>query len=94
MLYYYINKKYINTLNNKHIYITNLNTNVMRSVVNLYVQGFDRQGKSNQISNIVSNEYGINMRSINLDAHDVKGIYTFIFTILTSQFINFKPISI
>jgi GTP pyrophosphokinase len=25
---------------------------------------------ANQITNIISNEYGINMRSINLDAHD------------------------
>ena len=43
---------------------------VLSYLTHLYVRGFDRQGMANQITNIISNEYGINMRSINLDAHD------------------------
>ena len=43
---------------------------VLSYLTHLYVRGFDRQGIANQITNIISNEYGINMRSINLDAHD------------------------
>ncbi|MCE1200157.1 MAG: RelA/SpoT family protein, partial [Marinilabiliales bacterium] len=43
---------------------------VLSYLTHLYVRGFDRQGIANQITHIISNEYGINMRSINLDAHD------------------------
>ena len=43
---------------------------VLSYLTHLYVRGFDRQGIANQITNIISNEYGINIRSINLDAHD------------------------
>ena len=43
---------------------------VLSYLTHIYVRGFDRQGMANQITNIISNEYGINMRSINLDAHD------------------------
>ena len=43
---------------------------VLSYLTHLYVRGFDRQGMANMITNIISNEYGINMRSINLDAHD------------------------
>jgi GTP pyrophosphokinase len=43
---------------------------VLSYLTHLYVRGLDRQGMANQITNIISNEYGINMRSINLDAHD------------------------
>lgn len=43
---------------------------VLSYLTHLYVRGFDRQGMANQITNIISNEYGINIRSINLDAHD------------------------
>jgi GTP pyrophosphokinase len=43
---------------------------VLSYLTHLYLRGFDRQGMANQITNIISNEYGINMRSINMDAHD------------------------
>jgi len=43
---------------------------VLSYLTHLYVRGFDRQGMANQITNIISNEYDINIRSINLDAHD------------------------
>ena len=43
---------------------------VLSYLTHLYIRGFDRQGIANQITNIISNEYSINMRSINLDAHD------------------------
>ena len=43
---------------------------VLSYLTHLYIRGFDRQGMANQITNIISNEYGINMRSISLDAHD------------------------
>jgi GTP pyrophosphokinase len=39
-------------------------------LTHLYIRGFDHQGIANKITNVISNEYGINMRSINLDAHD------------------------
>jgi GTP pyrophosphokinase len=39
-------------------------------LTHLYIRGFDQQGIANKITNVISNEYGINMRSINLDAHD------------------------
>jgi len=43
---------------------------VLSYLTHLYIRGFDRQGIANQITNIISNEYDINIRSINLDAHD------------------------
>ena len=39
-------------------------------LIHLYIRGFDHQGIANKITNVISNEYGINMRSISLDAHD------------------------
>ena len=43
---------------------------VLSYLIHLYVRGFDQQGIANKITNIISNDYGINMRSISLDAHD------------------------
>ena len=43
---------------------------VLSYLTHLYIKGFDRQGIAHNIINVISNEYGINMRSINLDAHD------------------------
>jgi len=43
---------------------------VLSYLSHIYIRGFDRQGMVNQITNVISNEYGINMRSINFDTHD------------------------
>ena len=43
---------------------------VLSYLTHLYIRGFDQQGIAHKITNIISNEYGINMRSISLDAHD------------------------
>lgn len=43
---------------------------VLSYLSHIYIRGFDRQGMVNHITNIISNEYDINMRSINFDAHD------------------------
>jgi GTP diphosphokinase / guanosine-3',5'-bis(diphosphate) 3'-diphosphatase len=43
---------------------------VLSYLIHLYIRGFDQQGIANKITNVISNEYQINMRSINLDAHD------------------------
>jgi guanosine-3',5'-bis(diphosphate) 3'-pyrophosphohydrolase len=43
---------------------------VLSYLTHLFIKGFDRQGIAYNIINVISNEYGINMRSINLDAHD------------------------
>ncbi len=43
---------------------------VLSYLIHLYIRGFDQQGIANKITNIISNDYGINMRSISLDAHD------------------------
>jgi GTP pyrophosphokinase len=43
---------------------------VLSYLTHLYIKGFDRQGIAFNIINLISNEYGINMRSISLDAHD------------------------
>ncbi|GET33309.1 GTP pyrophosphokinase [Prolixibacter bellariivorans] len=43
---------------------------VLSYLSHIYIRGFDRQGMVNQITNVISNEYGINMRSINFETHD------------------------
>jgi GTP diphosphokinase / guanosine-3',5'-bis(diphosphate) 3'-diphosphatase len=43
---------------------------ILSYLTHLYIRGFDQQGIANRITNVISNEYGINMRSISLDAHD------------------------
>jgi len=43
---------------------------VLSYLIHLYMRGFDQQGIAHKITNVISNEYQINMRSINLDAHD------------------------
>jgi GTP diphosphokinase / guanosine-3',5'-bis(diphosphate) 3'-diphosphatase len=43
---------------------------VLSYLIHLYIRGFDQQGIAHKITNVISNEYQINMRSINLDAHD------------------------
>ena len=43
---------------------------VLSYLIHLYMRGFDSQGIAHKITNVISNEYGINMRSISLDAHD------------------------
>ena len=43
---------------------------VMSHLIHLYIKGFDQQGIAYKITHIISNDYGINMRSISLDAHD------------------------
>ncbi len=43
---------------------------VLSYLTHLYIRGFDQQGIANKITNTISNDYGINMRSISLDAHD------------------------
>jgi GTP pyrophosphokinase len=43
---------------------------VLSYLIHLYIRGFDQQGIAHKITNLISNEYQINMRSINLDAHD------------------------
>ena len=43
---------------------------VLSYLIHLFIRGFDQQGIANKITNLISNEYQINMRSINLDAHD------------------------
>jgi GTP pyrophosphokinase len=43
---------------------------VLSYLSHINMKGFDRQGIVNTITNIISNEYDINIRSINFDAHD------------------------
>ncbi len=43
---------------------------VLSYLIHLYIRGFDQQGIAHKLINIISNEYEINMRSLNLDAHD------------------------
>jgi GTP pyrophosphokinase len=43
---------------------------VLSYLSHINMRGFDRQGIVNTITNIISNEYDINIRSINFDAHD------------------------
>lgn len=43
---------------------------VLSYLSHINMKGFDRQGIVSTITNIISNEYDINIRSINFDAHD------------------------
>lgn len=43
---------------------------VMSYLIHLFIRGFDQQGIANRITNLISNEYQINMRSISLESHD------------------------
>jgi len=43
---------------------------VMSYLIHLFIRGFDQQGIANRITNVISNEYQINMRSISLESHD------------------------
>jgi len=43
---------------------------VLSYLIHLFIKGFDQQGIAHKITNLISNEYQINIRSINLDAHD------------------------
>lgn len=43
---------------------------VLSYLIHLFIRGFDQQGIAHKITNVISNEYQINMRSISLDAHD------------------------
>ena len=43
---------------------------VLSYLIHLFIRGFDQQGIANRITNVISNEYQINMRSISLESHD------------------------
>jgi GTP pyrophosphokinase len=43
---------------------------VLSYLIHLFVKGFDQQGIAHKITNLISNEYQINIRSLSLDAHD------------------------
>lgn len=43
---------------------------VLSYLIHLFIKGFDQQGIANKITNLISNEYQINIRSLNLDSHD------------------------
>lgn len=43
---------------------------VLSYLIHLFIKGFDQQGIANKITNLISNEYQINIRSLSLDAHD------------------------
>jgi GTP pyrophosphokinase len=43
---------------------------IMSYLIHLFIRGFDQQGIANRITNVISNEYQINMRSISLESHD------------------------
>jgi GTP pyrophosphokinase len=43
---------------------------VFSYLIHLFIKGFDQQGMAHKITQLISNEYQINIRSLNLDAHD------------------------
>ena len=47
-----------------------LNQKVLSYLIHLFIRGFDQQGIAHKITNVISNEYQINMRSISLESHD------------------------
>ncbi len=43
---------------------------VLSYLIHLFIKGFDQQGMAHKITNLISNEYQINIRSLSLDSHD------------------------
>ena len=43
---------------------------VFSYLIHLFIKGFDQQGMAHKITNLISNDYQINIRSLSLDAHD------------------------